>query len=185
MPEGRGFWFCWYSHHPAVEPRTRSARLLGRRALTPRTWTFQGRMPVFRALVLSYPASARLRTNSIREKREVCQWCNTVVFLPPALRWRTRTRFSWKGTMYLFFLECEKVEMTPAGAGFSSPCVNTGAFKPEKVIEENRIVCCSVAILFSFRLRGAKVPRQRTASWIANAGSEASLYLLSMWSIQS
>jgi len=32
MPEGRGFWFCWYSHHPAVEPRTRSARLLGRRA---------------------------------------------------------------------------------------------------------------------------------------------------------
>jgi len=65
----------------------------------------------FRALVLSCPASARLRTNSTREKKEVCLWCNTVVFLPLALRQRTSTRFSWKGTTSLFFLNEQKVEI--------------------------------------------------------------------------
>jgi hypothetical protein len=38
-------------------------------------------------------------------------WKNTVVFLPLALRQRTRTRFSFQGTTRLFFLQGQEVEM--------------------------------------------------------------------------
>jgi len=69
--QSQGFRLGYHSHHPAMEPRGRSLGLLSRRTLTPRTWTFQGRSPVFRALVLSHPASARLRTTrSERRKSE-------------------------------------------------------------------------------------------------------------------
>ena len=129
--QSQGFWFCWYSHHPAVEPRTRSARLSSRRALTPRTWTFRKRLFLVRTLVLSYPARARLRTISTREKREVCQWCNTGMFLQETLRLLTLTFFSWKGTTESFLYRRTKVEK-PLPYAFTGlafiPWMNRGAF---------------------------------------------------------
>src|SRR5262249_4666923 len=72
----RGFWVSWHSPSPTRGPRARSARLLGRRTPRPRIETVQGRPPVFRALVLSRTASARLRT-ARRERRKTYACAST------------------------------------------------------------------------------------------------------------
>ncbi|SRR5712692_4700484 len=69
LNKSRGFWVSLHSPYPTIGPRARYARLLGRRTPTPRIETFQGRPPVFRSLVLSRTASARLRT-ALRERRK-------------------------------------------------------------------------------------------------------------------
>src|SRR5258708_26240694 len=69
LNKSRGFWVSLHSPYPTIGPRARYARLLGRRTPTPRIETFQARPPVFRSLVLSRTASARLRT-ALRERRK-------------------------------------------------------------------------------------------------------------------
>jgi hypothetical protein len=70
LNKSRGFWLGWHSHHPSMEPRARSPRLLSRRTLTPKILTFRGKPPVFRSLLLLHPASARLRTTRCKRREE-------------------------------------------------------------------------------------------------------------------
>ena len=127
-----------HSHHPAMEPRGRYAGLSGRRTPTPRMWTFQGSVPVFRSLVLARPASARLRTNSTCKKRErVCIWNNAVAFLRSTLCAATRTLFCLKCTVSILAHTFKNCKPKP------HPCAIKGlAFIPRM----NRGAFCSVSV---------------------------------------
>ena len=80
--KSQGFWVGCYSHHPAMAPRSRSARLFGRRTLASRTWTLRGRPPVFRSLVLLLPASARLRTTRSKRREKYASGSTRSCFYP-------------------------------------------------------------------------------------------------------
>ena len=142
---------------------------------------------LFRALILSRPASARLQTISTQEKKAVCLWFNTVVFLQAALRRLTRTRFSWKGTSRLFFFLRRKVEMRREGSagapdqlgpppnwsshltracnGRFIPCMNDGGFPATISVNYG----CPVGVIPSFRTR---FPAQR--GWLTAYPSHCS-----------
>ena len=61
------------------------------------------------------PYNQRCRVFAAAQRRGPW-WNNAVVFFPPALRRRTRTRCSWKGTTDLFFLHRQKAVIEGAKA---------------------------------------------------------------------
>ena len=81
------------------------------------------------------PAPDAAPAGAKQEKRGVCMWFNTVVFLPTALRCGTLTRFSFPCTAVLFCLSHRKLE-TP-GHFHSSLLSKTGLSEKDSVRESH------------------------------------------------